>query len=111
MDIDIGSIIRNVAIEKRMKMGDLAGKMGMHPGSISRVLSYGGMQVEMVKKFCVVLDYDFFVHYSDDLKLVKGISKKTECEIALVASNEEVERLKQEIVYLKQINGLLERRN
>ena len=83
----------------------------MHPGSTSRVLTYGTVQIDMVKRFCVVLEYDFFAHYSDDLKLLKGVSKKTECENALIASNTEVDRLKQEVVYLTQINGLLERKN
>jgi len=111
MDINIGGIIRSVAVERRMKMKVLAGKMGMHAGSIGRVLGQANMQTEMVKKFCVVLDYDFFEHYSEELKLTKGMGKKTECENALVVSNEKVGVLEKEIVYLKEINELLRKRN
>lgn len=111
MNIDIGTIIKSVAVEKKVDMKVLAAKMKMHLGSIGRVFKMNDMNTEMVEMFSVFLNYDFFAHYSNDLKLVKGVIKNTECENALVVSNDKVEILEKEIVYLKEINELLRKKN
>lgn len=108
---NIGAIIGKVVTEKGIAKKDLATKMGMHPGSISRVLNADGMQVEMVRKFCEALDYDFFANFSGDLKITKKEIDQTEIEKELAKSKEEIERLKQEIGYLKQINELLSKKS
>ena len=111
MEIHIGSIVKKVAFEKHIVKGDLAKSMGLHQGSISRIFNYPSIQTLMLKRFCEVLEYDFFAHYSEDLKLAMDKNGKTSCEKLLGESAVEIGNLKQEIVYLKQINGLLERKN
>ncbi len=110
MEIHIGNIIRKVVYDRRIRMGDLAQKMGMHQGSISRVLDSAAMQTTMVKKFCVVLDYDFFAHYSEELKVTKKETEKSECEKLLEENKNELEKVKLENVYLKEINELLKKK-
>ncbi|MEI8138155.1 MAG: hypothetical protein WCH21_12595 [Bacteroidota bacterium] len=111
MGLNIGSIIKSIALEKKMDMKVLAKRMGMHPVNLGRVFNKMDMNTKIVKKFCVELDYDFFEHYSGELKLKTATSKKLESENALAVSNEKVERLEQENVYLKEINELLRKKN
>ena len=110
MEIHIGSLIRKVVYDKRIGMGDLAKKMGVHPGSIGRILDYPSMQLTSLRKFCEVLDYDFFAIYSEDLKVTKKEIVKTECEKMLEESKNELEKVKLENAFLKEINELLKKK-
>lgn len=113
MAIHIGSIVRKVLYDKRVKPGDLAKRIGVHIGSISRILGYGEMNTGLLKKLSVALGYDFFGHYSDELKLGRGekevvtAKEMTSCEKLLEDCVRENEGLKKEVAYLKEINGLL----
>ena len=106
MSIHIGSVIRKVIDDKRTRVGDVAAQVKMHKGSISRLLQRSDMSTAMLRKFCAALDYDFFKHYSDDLKLPSA-QEKTSPEKALEECKKDNERAAQEIAYLKEINGLL----
>ena len=109
MELHIGVIIRKVVYEKRIRMGDLAKSMGMHQGSISRVLDCRSLQTRMLKKFSEVLDYDFFAHYSEELKVTQKLEEASECEKQLAVTKMELEKLRQENAYLKEINELLKK--
>jgi DNA-directed RNA polymerase specialized sigma54-like protein len=109
MAIHIGSIIQKVIDDKRVQIKDVAAKLKMHPGSISRVVKYPYMSTKLVEKFCVALDYDFFKHFSDDLKLPSAEKDKTSTEKLLEECRKENERCMQEVSYLKEINVLLKK--
>jgi DNA-binding Xre family transcriptional regulator len=109
MSIHIGSVINKVMEDKKVVRKDLAARLGMHSGSISRVLKYPDFSTTLLRKFCVALDYDFFKHYSDDLKLPSAERDKTSCEKLLDESTKEKERLEKEVGYLKEINALLKK--
>jgi len=113
MGIHIGSIVRKVMDDKRVKSGELAKRLGMHIGSMSRIMAMEEMNTSLLKKLCVALGYDFFAHYSEELKL-PGAEKDasiplgaTDCEKLLEACKRDVMIQKQENVYLKEINELL----
>lgn len=109
MNIHIGNLVRKVAYDKRMKMGEFAQKVGVHIGSVSRIMGYPEINTAMLKRLCVAMEYDFFKHYSDELKLPSAEKEKTSCEKLLEESQKENERLKQELAYLKEINELLKK--
>jgi len=69
MGIHIGSLVRKVMDEKRVKSGELAKRLGMHLGSMSRIMKYEEINTAQLKKLCVALGYDFFSDYSEELKL------------------------------------------
>ena len=118
----IGNLIRQVMTEKGIKPGKFAQKVGIHISSVSRMLQYDELGTAILKRICQALDYDFFAHYSAELKLsgkgsASGVISKSEAEQNAKAlelarrDNEECtkekESLKGEIGYLKQINELL----
>ena len=66
------------------------------------------MQLYMLKRFSLALNHDFFADYSQSLDIKKKETKSTsESDKLLEEKNTEIESLKKEIAYLKQINDLL----
>ncbi len=108
MSIHIGNLIRQVVNEKRISVTDLAANVKLHIGSISRIYSYPSMQLDSLKKFSIALQYDFFEHYSKELNFKKEeTNSQSDSEKLIESKNIEIESLKKEILYLKQINELL----
>ena len=96
--------------EKRVKSGELAKRLGMHLGSMSRIMKYEEVNTAQLKKLCVALEYDFFSHYSEELKLPGA--KKAEkvdagCEKLLEVCKDNLSALKQENIILKGVIEML----
>ena len=115
MAVYIGNIIRKVMADKKVSVNFLAEHLGMHTGSVSRLYSYPSVQTEMLQKISVALDYDFFAVYSRELNIKKEeevvmvveAPAKIDYEKLLKEKIAELEALKKENAYLKEINGLL----
>ncbi len=121
MEIHIGSIISRVAAEKKMGTRYLAEKLGMVSGSINRLYSYKSVQTEQLEMISAVLDYDFFGVFSEELNKKKAEEEVLGCEKMLAEKTaelegykketaKEMEILRREMGYLKEINDLLRKK-
>jgi len=115
-DVHIGNEIRRYVWKYKPSITMLAEALGLHIGSISRIYRQASIQTSQLKTISEHLNYDFFAVYSASLSLKKVESiapeevKKTECEKLLEEKIAEVEALKKEMAYVKEINELLRRK-
>ncbi|HEY4799356.1 MAG TPA: helix-turn-helix transcriptional regulator [Bacteroidia bacterium] len=106
MPVQIGSEIKKVMEEKRISPSELAARLGVHPGSISRIFTYRHMNSALLVKFSQALGHDFFKYFSLDIRV-----EKSEIDKQLELLRKEIGALRIENGYLKQINQLLTKSN
>lgn len=111
MGVNVGQLVKKVMIEKRMKVGELAKRVGYHIGSMSRVFGYEHINTSLLLRISKAMEYDFFSHFSEQLKndLTPSPSPKERGDAALEECKKENEVLKNEVGYLKRINELMGR--
>lgn len=102
MPIQIGTIIKKVMQEKNVSSSELASRLGIHPGSVSRILNYRHMHSSLLHKISHALGHDFFKYFTQDIRVEIPSHEK---EIDKL--RKEIEELRKENSYLKQINELL----
>lgn len=102
MPIQIGSVIRKVMEEKGVSSSDLASRLGVHPGSISRIFNYRHMHSSLLQKISQALGHDFFKYFTQDIRVERPAHEKEMDQL-----RKEIEALRKENGYLKQINELL----
>ena len=102
MPVQIGNIIRKVIEDKKVSSTELASRLGVHPGSISRIFNYRHMHSSLLQKLSQALGHDFFKYFSQDIRVEKSETEKQLDEI-----KKEMDLLRKENGYLKQINELL----
>ncbi len=88
--------------EKRVSPSELASRLGVHPGSISRIFNYKHMHSSLLQKISQALGHDFFKYFTQDIKVERPASDKQIDEL-----KKELDVLRKESGYLKQINELL----
>lgn len=106
MSVQIGSIIKKVMEEKRVTPSELAARLGVHPGSISRIFNYKHMHSSLLQKLSQALGHDFFKYFTQDIRVERSAAEKQIDEM-----RKEIEALRKENGYLKQINELLNKTN
>src|ERR1035437_5649157 len=106
MSIQVGTIIKKVMEDKRISPSELASRLGVHPGSISRIFNYKHMHSSLLQKISQALGHDFFKYFTQDIKVERPASDKQIDEL-----KKEIEALRKENGYLKQINELLNKTN
>jgi len=57
--IDIGEVIREVLIDRRISKAELARKIGVKPQSVDYLLKRKSIDTDMLYKVSLALDYDF----------------------------------------------------
>jgi len=102
MPVQIGSIIKKVMEEKNVSPSELSSRLGVHPGSISRIFNYRHMHSSLLQKLSQALGHDFFKYFSQDIRV-----ERPESEKQIEQLRKEMETIKKENGYLKQINELL----
>ena len=102
MPVQIGSVIKKVMEEKNISSSELASRLGVHPGSISRIFNYRHMHSSLMQKISQALGHDFFKYFTQDIRV-----ERPESEKQLDQLRKEIEVLRKENGYLKQINELL----
>ena len=102
MSVQIGSVIKKVMDEKRISPSELASRLGIHPGSISRIFTYKHMHSSLIQKISQALGRDFFKYFTQDIRVERPASEKQIEEL-----KKEIEAIRKENGYLKQINELL----
>jgi transcriptional regulator with XRE-family HTH domain len=102
MSVQIGSVIKKVMEDKRVSPSELASRLGVHPGSISRIFNYKHMHSSLLQKLSQALGHDFFKYFTQDIRVERPEAEKRMEEIKT-----EMELLRKENGYLKQINELL----
>lgn len=103
MSVEIGIIIKRIMAEKNVSSAQLASRLGIHPGSLSRIFTYRQMHSSLLAKLSQALGHDFFKYYSQDIKV-----ERSEAEKQVDNLRKEVDALRKENGYLRQINELLE---
>lgn len=106
MSVQIGNIIKKVMEEKRVSPSELASRLAVHPGSISRIFNYKHMHSSLLQKISQALGHDFFKYFTQDIKVERPASEKQMDEL-----RKEIDVLRKENGYLKQINELLNKTN
>ena len=125
-ELHLGSIIKKVIQEKKYPVTRLAEEMKLHITTVSRFYGQETMQTSQLKLISQFLNHDFFADFSASLNLklenVKETKaevdvKNSECEkllaektLELAKKTEEIEFLKKEMGYLKEINDLLRKK-
>ena len=102
MSVQIGSIIKRVMEDKRVSPSELASRLGVHPGSISRIFNYKHMHSSLLQKLSQALGHDFFKYFTQDIRVERPEAEKQMEEI-----RKEMDAMRKENGYLKQINELL----
>lgn len=108
MALNIGRKIKDVLYEKRMSSSEFAQKLGKSPKGISRLLSKQDLHCKLLKQISELLGHNFFQYYmpaaeakaeeKNDLSFYKE---------KIAVQEKEIEMLKKENSYLKQMNELL----
>ena len=106
MPVQIGSIIKKVVEDKKISPSELASRLSVHPGSISRIFNYKHMHSSLMQKISQALGHDFFKYFSQDIRVERS---ETDKQIDLM--RREMDQLRKENGYLKQINELLTKQN
>ena len=88
--------------DKKVSSTELASRLGVHPGSISRIFNYRHMHSSLLQKLSHALGHDFFKYFTQDIRVERPESEKQLDEL-----RKEIEALRKENGYLKQINELL----
>jgi len=102
MPVQIGSVIKKVMEDKKVSSTELASRLGVHPGSISRIFNYRHMHSSLLQKLSQALGHDFFKYFTQDIRV-----ERPEADKQLDEMRKEMEQLRKENGYLKQINELL----
>ena len=102
MSVQIGNIIKKVMENKNISPSELASRLGVHPGSVSRIFNYKHMHSSLLQKVSQVLGHDFFKYFTQDIRVERPESEKVIDEL-----KKEMDQLRKENSYLKQINELL----
>ena len=92
--------------EKRVSPSELAARLSVHPGSISRIFNYKHMHSSLLQKLSQALGHDFFKYFTQDIRVERPASDKQIDEL-----KKELDVLRKENGYLKQINELLNKTN
>ena len=106
MAVQIGSVIKKVMEEKNVSSSELASRLGVHPGSISRLFNYRHMHSSLLQKISQALGHDFFKYFTQDIRVERPESDK---QIEIM--RKDIDQLRKENGYLKQINELLTKQN
>ena len=106
MAVQIGTIIKKVMEEKNVSSSELASRLSVHPGSISRLFNYRHMHSSLLQKISQALGHDFFKYFTQDIRVERPESDK---QIEIL--RKDIEQLRKENGYLKQINELLTKQN
>jgi transcriptional regulator with XRE-family HTH domain len=102
MSVQIGLIIKKVMEDKKISPSELASRLGIHPGSVSRIFRYRHIHTSTLHKISQALEHDFFKYFSQEIKV-----EKSEFEKQIEEYKKQIELLRKENGYLKQINELL----
>ena len=76
MSVQIGSVIKKVMEEKGIPASELSARLGVHPGSISRIFNYKHMHSSLLQKFSQALGHDFFKYFTQDIRVERPASDK-----------------------------------
>ena len=120
--INVGKIISELLENEHMTKKDLADEIGISQSNAVYLTKRESIDVRMLWKIGTALRYNFWKHYpidgdeDDDTSVVDGKNKLIAELNAKVAAKEKVieelrqELVKQEIGFLKEINGLLKKK-
>ena len=88
--------------QKNISASELAARLGVHPGSLSRIFNYRHMHSNQLQRISQALGHDFFKYFSQDIRV-----ERTEAEKQLDQLRKDIDELRKENGYFKQINELL----
>ena len=126
-DMHLGDIISKKMKEKRMSNSELAKALGVTYPAVTYILRKNTMDVYMLHRVSTVLKYNFFRHFPvnenegektmeveskvfdvRDKTIAELKTKLADCEKITEPLKRDLQMQKQENVYLKKINELLE---
>lgn len=124
MSFHIGKIIRQRLEETGMNKSEFARRINTTPQNIYGIFKRKSLDTDLLKEISQVLEYDFFQYYSQFAFMAKedgspygpkgkGYEHKTVSELCqeLKMCQDELELLRKENAYLKEINNLLRERS
>jgi plasmid maintenance system antidote protein VapI len=73
--IHIGSIIRKELTQQERSVTWFARKLCCERANVYKIFNKQSLDTELLQRISLILNYDFFQHYSDKLKYGEGDSK------------------------------------
>lgn len=67
-DYHIGNAIKAVLKEQERSEAWLARKVHCDPGNFNRILKRSSMDMDLLRRICINLNYNFFIDYSSFVK-------------------------------------------
>lgn len=124
--IHIGNQIKQVLEERGLTISEFARRINFSRENVYSIFKRPTMDIALLQKINKVLDYDFFQYYDantkvsrakEDTVIYKNSTSKTNLlkvitslQQELEACKMELDTAKKEVVYLKKINELLEKK-
>ena len=71
-DIHIGELICEKFEEERTKIKWFAQRLGYEPANVYKIFQKQHFDTELLMKISILLNYNFFIHYSDLFYLYKN---------------------------------------
>ena len=108
MEIHIGKIIREQLYQQRIRPSEFAKMLGIFPVGVTRIFHKQHIHSKLLLKISELLKHNFFQYYTLDKDDAGQMKKQNEDSGQKVSQLEnEIEKLKIENDYLKQMNKLL----
>lgn len=67
-DYHIGNAIKEVLKEQERSEAWLARKVHCDPGNFNRILKRASMDMDLLRRICINLNYNFFIEYGNFVK-------------------------------------------
>jgi hypothetical protein len=113
MPVTIGEAIRRKVKEDSRTAIEISAQLGMVPGNLNKIYKKTSMESEVIARFCLVLDYDFFVHVNPffeaeaelqipvDENVRTTLAKLQKCKTELREVDLEAKYLRKEVEHLR----------
>lgn len=121
MEVHIGNFIKEVLQKKGINKSEFARRINTTPQNVYGIFKRKSIDTDTLRQISEVLNYDFFQYYTKtnmveenhaeyNLRNKKTLKTIAELSVELDKYKNEMEILKQENIYLKEINKLLKDR-
>jgi transcriptional regulator with XRE-family HTH domain len=112
MSIHIGNIIKKYLVEKGINKSELARRINTTPQNVYGIIKRKSIDTDLLQKISIELGFNFFIYFIPEISKGTLVLEEESGEYKVKSSpkKQEVESLKKEVEYLKEINTLLKKK-
>jgi DNA-binding Xre family transcriptional regulator len=121
MSISLGEVIRRKIRDDRRSAQEICNELGMSRGNLDKIYKKDSINTDLLAKLCVLLQFDFFEYVnpfrmagadvepkylaSEDAETYRTpMTRLQKCMGELQDTTKELDRVEQEVVYLRSAN-------